>query len=102
MKILPATQVFRPRGDRQRPAEGDAAFRPAHGRAAAGRDAAIRRVAASSGFAVASAASYVAQQIGQIMLEDDGPGAAAAGAVAAYRRAAQAGRVAPPVAAVKA
>jgi hypothetical protein len=102
VKILPASKAFPPRGDHQRPAAGDPAFRLAGSRAAAGRDAAIRRVAASSAFAVASAAPYVAQQIGQIMLEDEGPGAMAAGAAAAYRRAAQAGGAPAPVAAVTA
>ena len=102
MKILPASQAFRPRGDHGRPSAGDSAFRLPGSRAATGRDAAIRRIAASSAFAVASAAPYVAQQIGQIMLEDEDPGAIAAGANAAYRRAAQAGRATAPAAAVTA
>jgi hypothetical protein len=102
VKILPASQAFRPRSDHERSAAGDPAFRLPGGRAAPGRDAAIRRVAASSAFAVASAAPYVAQQIGQIMLEDEGPGAMAAGAAAAYRRAAQTGGAPAPVAAVTA
>ncbi|MPY69440.1 MAG: hypothetical protein GEU92_05075 [Alphaproteobacteria bacterium] len=102
MKILPASKAFRPRSYRERPAAGDPTFRLAGSRAAAGRDAAIRRVAASSAFAVASAVPYVAQQIGQIMLEDEGPGAIAAGAAAAYRRAARTGSAPAPVAAVTA
>ena len=90
MRIKPAPQVCRPpahdgRTPRLAPPRRDAAPAPAalprSDGALASRDAALRRLAAEPGFAVAAAAPYVAQQIGQSLAEETG-----AAAPAAYRR----------------
>jgi hypothetical protein len=81
VKILPASQPFAPRGNHRR-ATGEAApF-------ALERELPARRPARSAATTVAMATPYVAQQIGQIVIEDEGlDRGAAVAAVGAYRAA---------------
>jgi hypothetical protein len=88
VRILPAAQTARTGANHAQRRDGGQTFRLAAATPAPARDNGFGRIAADCAFAVDSAARYVAQQIGQILEEDEGagPGAALA-ARAAYRRA---------------